>query len=171
MYGFAGYNFKSDKLNDSQRETLNDYLMVFDNIDGASEWKIEPRSEEAAKIYLLRPKGTKLSIFGVHCVDPAAEKSDGIVWGTNESNMLQALYYIKLNDFAYPYNVEEDAIYFVQDGEVYINFRKGDRVRTPEGNGVIYSIDDLNDVCVELDHDKSVFYEFTVNEIEKTKEA
>lgn len=158
MRGFAGYNFKDGRLNDSQRQTLEDYLHAFEEIEGANELKVGKRT------YLMRPKNGVLSIFGVG--PDNEEKSNGIVWGTNEQNILQSLYYVQMMDFAYPYKVEENAVYMVEDGEVYIVYRKGDRVNTTDGEGTIFSIDGLHDICVELDHhDPDVLYEFNVNEI------
>jgi len=172
MRGLAGYSFKTGKLTDERRKMLDDYLLVFDDTDGADEWKTGERT------YLFRPKNTNMSIIGVGLYD--AEKSDGVIWGSNEYNILQALAHIMPEQDFYPYRVDNDAIYFIEDGEVYLMFRKGARVITPDGKGKIFSIDGLYDVCVELDHSLSstsstplreisddVVYEYTVKELGK----
>lgn len=172
MRGLAGYTFKAGKLTDQQRQMLDDYLLVFEDHPGASELKDRDRT------YLLRPKHASLSIMGIG--SSHSEKSDGVIWGASEYNILQALAHIMPEQDFYPYKVEENVVYFVEDGEVYFMFRKGMRVRTPEGKGNIFLIDDLHDICVELDRDPSdtsptppravdddVVYEYTVKELEK----
>lgn len=168
MRGLAGYNFKDGKLNDLQRQTLNEQSLTLENIEGfdlakedACEWTVGNRT------YLMRPKKAALSIFGVG--PDNQDKSDGIVWGTSENSVLQGLYHIQLMDIAYPYKVEENAVYIVEDGDVHILYRKGDRVATPEGPGTIFSIDDLHDICVDLEQDGDVLYEFIVTELSFVK--
>lgn len=164
MRGLAGYSFKAGKLSPERRQMLEDYLLVFEEYEGASEWK------DGDKTYLYRPKNSSFSIIGVGAYD--AEKSDGIIWGASEFNILQALAHIMPEQDFYPYKVEENAIYFVEDGEVYFKFRKGARVSTAEGEGKIFSIDDLHDICVELDGASAdIVHEFTVKELGKIKEG
>lgn len=172
MRGLAGYSFKEGKLTDQQRQMLNDYLLAFEDNYGTSELTSKNRT------YLFRQKHASLSIMGIG--PPNGEKSHGIIWGSSEYNILQVLAHVMPEADMYPYKVEENAIYFVEDGEVYFMFRKGMRVRTPEGSGKIFLIDDIHDICVELDREPSInspapsragdddiVYEYTVQELEK----
>jgi len=102
---------------------LNDNL-PFSDIEGygAIEWL--SKNELAAgvqRVFLSRLKGGNLAIFGIG--DPAAEKSDGVVWSSDEKHLLEALFNSGIENF-YPYKVEEGAIFYVQNGEVYIDHHK-----------------------------------------------
>lgn len=182
MRGFAGYNFKAGKISDDQRRILEDYLAVFDGAsNGASEWKAdnkifllhkaEKRTQQSTWEYYT--PWNNLFVYGIG--QDNQEASDGIVWGSNEDNIRQALYYSsedhQLLTNSYPYKVETDTILYVEDGEIYSSFKKNDKVSTPNGPGTIFSIDDLHDICVELDSDKTVYYEFMVTELKKIKET
>jgi len=62
-------------------------------------------------------------------------------------------------------SVFENTIYSIKNGEAYIYLQRGDKINTERGSGRVYSIDDINNICVELDNDNSVFFEFSINEI------
>lgn len=51
----------------------------------------------------------------------------------------------------------------------YPSYKKEDRVQTPEGPGNVWSVDRDGTVCVELDKDPSVLYEFEKKELKKIK--
>lgn len=86
---------------------------------GSIEWlRRDELNNGLARIFLSRMKGGMLAIFGIG--DPAAPKSDGIVWSSDEKHLLEALFTAGIENF-YPYKVEEGAIFYVQDGEVYID--------------------------------------------------
>ena len=169
MRGFAGYSFKPNFLTEAQQIMLDNCLMAFPDTDNASEWKIDN------KVYLFCPTNGTLVIFGVGLEDVTPTASDdGIMWGANYNNVYQMLQYIdiagnKIFSNAYPYKVEPNTIYCIENGSIYGFLCKGERVSTPQGNGVVKSIDDLHDTCVELDEDKEVYYEFSVKEIRKIK--
>lgn len=89
---------------------------------GAIEWLRKDELQKGlARVFLSKLKGGMLAIFGIG--DPAAPKSDGIVWSSDEKHLLEALFAAGIENF-YPYKVEEGAIFYVQDGEVYIDHHK-----------------------------------------------
>ncbi len=51
----------------------------------------------------------------------------------------------------------------------YPSYKKDDRVQTPEGPGSVWSVDRDGTVCVELDKDSNILYEFEKKEIKKIK--
>lgn len=89
---------------------------------GAIEWL---RKDELAagiqRVFLSRLKGGNLAIFGIG--DTAAEKSDGVVWSSDEKHLLEALFNSGIENF-YPYKVEDGSIFYIQDGEVYTDNHK-----------------------------------------------
>lgn len=102
---------------------LNDEL-PFGDIEGygAIEWlRKDELAANVQRVFLSRLKGGMLAIFGIG--DPSADKSDGIVWSSDEKHLLEALFNSGIENF-YPYKVEEGAIFYVQDGEVYIDHHK-----------------------------------------------
>ena len=89
---------------------------------GSIEWLRRDELESGVeRVFLSKMKGGMLAIFGIG--DPAAPKSDGIVWSSDEKHLLEALFTAGIENF-YPYKVEEGAIFYVQDGEVYIDHHK-----------------------------------------------
>lgn len=89
---------------------------------GSIEWlRRDELKNGNPRIFLSRMKGGMLAIFGIG--DPAAPKSEGIVWSSDEKHLLEALFTAGIENF-YPYKVEEGAIFYVQDGEVYIDHHK-----------------------------------------------
>lgn len=98
--------------------------LPFDDIEGygAIEWlKRDELAAGNARVFLSKMKGGMLAIFGIG--DPAAPHSEGIVWSSDEKHVLEALFNAGIENF-YPYKVEEGAIFYVQDGEVYVDHHK-----------------------------------------------
>ena len=117
--------YKRDCKVDSQHLIHHlDSDLPFSDIEGygSLEWLRRDEMEKGLnRVFLSRMKGGMLAIFGIG--DPAAPKSDGIVWSSDEKHLLEALFAAGIEDF-YPYKVEEGAIFYVQDGEVYIDHQK-----------------------------------------------
>jgi hypothetical protein len=63
-------------------------------------------------------------------------------------------------DYCAKYKTNKD------DNKCVIKFIVGDKVKTSHGIGMVYKLDD-NVVCVQLEHDPEVIYEFNMDEIEK----
>jgi hypothetical protein len=161
MRGFAGVNFKTNSFSPSTRNSLKEQIKLFnDHGDAATEWFHKNR------IYLHCSTHGQLYVFGFKS---KGEKA-GVAWGYVESCITAALQQHGLLAGCFPYKVHKNVIYFIENGEIFTNYQKGDRIKTKNGNGVIWSIDDINDICVELDEDKSVLFEFTIDEIEKIKD-
>ena len=163
MRGISGYSFKNDILTSQKRQILDEYIAAFDNSDGASEWVINNRT------YLLKLPNTNLFIIGVEKQRREGKETLGIAWGSSSNNIFHVLEYCKMTDI-HPYIVDSNTIYYIEDGEVYSFIHKGSKVETPGGKGIVHSIDDLNDICVELENDKNLFYEFSIKEIEKAED-
>ena len=125
--GVANHNeldrkYKRDCKVDSQHffHHLNDNVN-FGDIEGYGtiEWVYK---DDLSKIYLSRLKGGQLAIFGIG--DPHQEgKTKGIVWTSDEKHLLEAMFTAGIKDF-FPYKVEEGAVFFVQDGEIYIDHQR-----------------------------------------------
>lgn len=89
---------------------------------GAIEWlKRDELEAGIRRVFLSKLKGGMLAIFGIG--DPSADKSDGVVWSSDEKHLLEALYNAGIENF-YPFKVEEGAIFYVQDGEVYVDHHR-----------------------------------------------
>lgn len=124
-------NYELDKQ--YKRDCRVDSMHFFHHLDaglpftdiegyGSIEWLRRDELESGLeRIFLSRMKGGVLAIFGIG--DPLAPKSDGIVWSSDERHLLEALFTAGIENF-YPYKVEEGAIFYVQDGEVYIDRQK-----------------------------------------------
>lgn len=159
MKPFAGMMFKKDTITDEQSKKLDMYLDKFnydDDPDAAIEKKIGNR------IYLMSNKIGAMSIFGIGKADE--DKTYGVVWGSDEKALLESFYMAKLPDY-FPYKVIPYTYFFIDDGEVYMSRTKGNIITTPIGDGIIYMIDNNGVICVELETDKSVLYEFSMEEL------
>lgn len=90
--------------------------MPFSDIEGygAIQWI---RRGNPNRIHLSRLKGGSLSIFGIG--NKEAQKTNAIVWSSDEKHLLEALYVAGIKEF-FSYKVEEGSVYFIQDGGVYI---------------------------------------------------
>lgn len=89
---------------------------------GAIEWLKKSELEaNVQRVFLSKLKGGMLAIFGIG--DPAGDKSDGVVWSSDEKHLLEALYNAGIENF-YPYKVEEGSIFYIQNGEVFIDHHK-----------------------------------------------
>jgi hypothetical protein len=150
-------NYELDKK--YKRDCKVDSMHFFHHLDadipfldikgyGSLEWLRKDELDKGLeRVFLSRMKGGMLAIFGIG--DPAAPKSDGIVWSSDEKHLLEALFTAGIEEF-YPYKVEEGAIFYVQDGEVYIDHQKkceiGEEahrkgaVNTWEGHGTSYGV-------------------------------
>lgn len=174
MRNLSGYNFKDGAINEGQRKIFDEYIHVFgahNVFDGASEMTTDNRT------YLFRTARDPLFIYGIgnSSANPtSSQETIGVVWGCHEDNMRQALYYAddahQLFDKSFPFKVVPNVVYIVENGQIFHFLKKGDKVKTPDGIGHIFSIDELHDVCVELENDNSVYYEYSIKELEKIKE-
>ncbi len=88
----------------------------FDELEGygAIEWV---KKDDPSRIYLSRLRNGSLNIWGIG--NREADKTEGIVWSSDEKHLLEALYCVGIKDF-FPYNVEEGATYLVKNGEAFI---------------------------------------------------
>lgn len=174
MRGFAGFDFKHKTLSDVQRHILKSSLTIFPHypiINGEMDHVGNPIVDASELVigcitYLLRPKNSFIYVFGLDAPNISERKTDGVVWGSNENFILQTLVRSGFKNIT-PYVIDYNTIYYINDGEIYTSFHKNERVSTPMGLGTIRSIDEINDICVELDDDKDVYYEFSAMELKK----
>lgn len=164
MRGVAGYSFKHDILTEKQLKVLNDAMASSNDLLGTGfEWD----SKEKQQTYLVAPYPDSFVIMGVG--DRGAAYTDGTIWGSDQYAIASTIVALGF-PHSFPYNIAQYTIYMIKNGETFLSqLHKGQRVRTPQGDGKIWCVDEA--VCVELDTDSSILYEFDIDELELIKNA
>jgi len=162
MRAIDGYSFKENLLSPTTRKFIDNSILAFEeNNNHAYSYKHKDST------YIITREMNLLHVYGIG----TRENNDTIciLWGTNAKTLNDVVYNISAGRDIFPYKIATNVFYNINNGEIFeTSIGINSKVSTPQGNGIIRTIDDA--ICVELESDQSVLYEFDIHEIQRIKE-
>lgn len=156
MNPFSGISLKSGVFSSRQQSDLKKYLDYYKSGGYKKSKSFEFVEKDITYLVSGGPKSIYAYVIG------GKKTEDGVAWGSDNEALTTALGASNIpiqNEVVF----EDNAMYVIHNNTIKLDLKKGDKVKTANGCGIIYSIDNV--ICVELDDDKIALFEFDRNEV------